>query len=239
MVIGAGVGTTLAIGYMLTTLAAVAAASYSVYSGYQQARASRAQGKAQQRMAEYNAEVLEQQAAAERLAGRKKEEFARVRATQVRQRHRYLKAKQQVQFAKAGVVAGEGTPLLVASEEAMQGKLQGLEEIWKGKLEKREHFARASALGAQAGASRMQGQWAKDLASSRAKGYILSGWVKGGTGMLGALGSGASALGSLASAGSTMAAGGGSASGPTGQQNFMNTGGGPSQQYYWNTGGGL
>lgn len=161
-----------------------ASAATSIYSGYAQARQEKAMGKAQARFAEYNAQVAEAQAATERQSGTAALRDARSRGVDIREKHRYLKAAQQARMAKSGVVAASGTPLLVAQEEAMQGKLRVMDEIWMGKMEKREHDIRASFFDAEAGMSRMQGDFAKKSAKERAKSSILSGWTSAGASLL-------------------------------------------------------
>lgn len=169
----------------LSVISTVATVAVSVYSGYAQAKQEKAMGKAQQRMANYNASVLDVQADAERQSGNATLRDARIRGEQIRDKHRYVKGAQQAALAKSGVVAGAGTPLLVASEEAMRGKLSVMDEIWKGKMAKREFDIRAGYFDAQAAGERMRGDWAKRAGDENAKSSILSGWISGGTALLG------------------------------------------------------
>jgi len=162
-----------------------ATAATSVYSGYAQARQAKAMGKAQQRMSEYNASLSDMQATGERQAGAADLRDARVRGAQIRERHRYLKGAQQAKLAKSGVVASEGTPLLVASEEAMRGKLDVMDKIWKGKMAKREHDTRAGYYESQAAGQRMEGAFAKKSANEQARSSILSGYISAGSSLMG------------------------------------------------------
>lgn len=168
-----------------TGVGTVASAATSIYSGYAQARQEKAMGKAQERFASYNAEVAEAQAATERQSGRATLRDARIRGEQIREKFRYVKGAQQAALAKSGVVASSGTPLLVAQEEAMRGKLEQLDEIWKGKMAKREFDIRAGYYENEAASQRMQGSFARKLGSERARNSILSGYVSAGTSLLG------------------------------------------------------
>jgi hypothetical protein len=144
-------------------------------------------GKAQQRMAEYNASLADMQADSERQAGAADLRDARIRGGQIRDRYRYLAGAQQARLAKSGVVASEGTPLLVASESAMNAKLDVLDEIWKGKMSQREHEIRAGYYDTQAAGQRMEGMFAKKSASERARSSILSGYISAGSSLLGGM----------------------------------------------------
>ena len=175
--------------YVMPALS-LASAGVSVYSGYQQARAERAMGKAQQRLATYNGQVAEAQAKTELQSGNAALRDSRIRAEQIRGRNRYIRASQQAAMAKSGIVATEGTPLLVSAEAAMESKLESLDEIWKGQMEKREHVVKAGYYTAQAKGSYMEGLMARKASSQKAKGYVLSGWGD-------AVGSLGSAFGSL------------------------------------------
>jgi hypothetical protein len=183
-----GMAATIGQGVITAGVGVVGSAATSIYSGYAQAREMKAMGKAQQRFAEYNASIADSQATGERQAGAASLRDARVRGEQIRERHRYLKGAQQAKLAKSGVVASAGTPLLVASEEAMRGKLDVLDEIWKGKMQKREHDIRAGYYESQAAGQRMEGAFAKKSAGEKARSSILSGYISAGSSLLGGVG---------------------------------------------------
>ena len=201
MGISAGIAT--AISLAVTAIASTATAVTSVAMGYYQARQARAQGEAQAKMAQYNAQLARNQqimaqnkAKEERDMGKYKEDLAMTRAQQVRAKRRRIQATQRAQLAKAGVISTEGTPLLVQSEEAMNTELATMDEMWKGRMERREHDITASQydykselMGHKAQYSLWQGQVAKENAKANAKNYIIGGWVSGSLEMLGGLGS--------------------------------------------------
>lgn len=134
--------------------ASVLAAGVATYSAVEQ-------GKAQERLGEYNAKVAEQEA---QDTSRK----AVLEAKLQREEAIREKAKARAIYAKAGIVDTTGSPLLLQVEQA-------------GELEKRaistevEGENRAMSLRAQGSAYRAQGASAKRAGYTSAAGSILSG----------------------------------------------------------------
>lgn len=178
----------MGLGAIIATVVTTAiSVTSSITAGYVQARNARAQGEAQRKMAEYNAKLAENQAKAERDMGKYKEDIGQVRAQQVREKRKRLMASQRAQYAKSGVTSTAGTPLLVESEEAMRTELATMDEMWQGRMERREHNMNAQQLDYRASYNRWQGEIAMDNAKANAKNYIIGGFVKGGAQLIGGI----------------------------------------------------
>jgi hypothetical protein len=87
-----------------SVVATVASTAYSAYSANEQ-------GKAQQKLADYNAAVMEQDAMVA-------ERDARIAANEKRRDNERFLSRQRALYAKAGVVGTTGSPLLVQAETA-------------------------------------------------------------------------------------------------------------------------
>lgn len=157
-------------------LSSTTSAISSVISAYMQARSLRAMGKAQQQLATYNGQIAQAQAKVEIQSGNAAERAARTRAVQIRERNRYTREGAQAAMAKSGVQTSAGTPMVVAAENVMASKLESLDEIWRGKMEKREHTVRANYNYAQANISFWEGAMARQGARAQARQAILNGW---------------------------------------------------------------
>jgi len=142
---------------------------------YQQSKQIRAQGKAQQQLAAYNAQVAEMQARTARQSGKYAEMAARTRAQQVKEKGRVVIASQRAAMAKAGVVGATGTPLLVAGESAQNLQVAALDQIWQGKMERRQYDIQARYQDAEARNYYYQGLLARKSANIQAKNVMLSG----------------------------------------------------------------
>lgn len=124
----------------------------AAYSSYQQ-------GKAQQRLNNYNAAVNDQ-------AALDRERDARVAANAQRAQAQRLMARQRALWAKAGVVGSAGTPLLVQAEQAGQLELGALETERTGNVQ-------AGQLRQQAVIDRMAGKAARTAGNLNAAATIL------------------------------------------------------------------
>lgn len=105
---------------IIGTVASAAGAGVSAYGSYQQ-------GKAQRRMAEYNAKVAEANA---KVAERDGREIANAQ----RRRNERILASQRASSAKSGVT-GVGTSLIVAADQTMQLELDALETERQGEIQ--------------------------------------------------------------------------------------------------------
>lgn len=143
----------------MASLAIVAAA---VVAGgqVQQGMAAKEEGKAMRKIAEYNAQVLEQQAvAAEQRAG-----YA---ATLQEREGRRLTARQRALYAKGGVMVDEGTSLTVLTETARELEMERLMVLREGKVAAGQ--ARSRAYGEQ-----LRGKAAERRGKAAFRGSLLS-----------------------------------------------------------------
>jgi hypothetical protein len=129
-------------------------AGVSAYSSYQQ-------GKAAQKLNNYNASVADQAAADKARDGR-------ILANNQRQQNQKLLSRQRALRAKSGVVGNTGTPLLVAADQAAQLEMGALETEITANSE-------ASRLRQQAVADRMAGKSARRAGNLGAAATILQG----------------------------------------------------------------
>jgi hypothetical protein len=135
-------------------VASAAGAGVSAYSSIQQ-------GKAQQRLNEYNAQVAEQAASDKARDGR-------IMANAQREQNRRLQARQRALYAKAGVVDTTGSPLLVQLEQAGQLEMAALQTEATSSTE-------AARLRQQAILDRMSGKAARQAGNLNAGATILQG----------------------------------------------------------------
>jgi len=133
---------------------AVAGAGYSAYSSVQQ-------GKATEKLNNYNAQLAEQNAnTAQRDAS--------IQANAVRQRNAFLAARQRTAYAKAGVVGDTGSPLTVEAEQAGYLEMGALDTQRTGDIQ-------AANLRQQATLDRMSGKIARTAGNMNATASILQG----------------------------------------------------------------
>ena len=146
------IGTTTA---LVIALAATAIGTgVSAYSQYQA-------GKAQQALNNRNAEISDQAA----LDAERDSRFA---ANEQRKKGEALKARQRALYAKAGVVAATGSPLLVQVEQAGELELTALDIERGGSIT-------AAQQRNQAVLDRMAGRSARTTANLNTAGTILQG----------------------------------------------------------------
>lgn len=190
IVLGTVAGVTITLGAVLSVGATIAGTAVSIstslYSANQQAKQARAQGKAQQQMANYNARVAEntqiaanQNAEAEMNAAREKTK--RQRADNQRLRDKQL----TIQATSGGTYSGSA--LLIDQDQLAEMKLGELDIMHEGKMKAREHKLQGMSAGAEAVGSKFSGQLARTSANRRAKSFINQGYVKSiGAGVKGA-----------------------------------------------------
>jgi hypothetical protein len=138
----------------ISMVAGLIGTGVSVYSSIEQ-------GKAQNRLAQYNAQMAEREA---KLAERR----GQLAAEAQRASGKALLARQRAGFAASGVVADVGSPLLVQAQQAgyaEQAVLQGLET----------GGAESDALNQQAVLDRYSGASAVSASKTNAFGTILQG----------------------------------------------------------------
>jgi hypothetical protein len=133
--------------------ATVAGAGVAAYSANEQA-------KSQQKMANYNASLMDSEAA-------QRNADARTAANAQRAQNDALRAKQRALYAKAGVVSA-GTPLLVQAEQAATMELAALDIERTGNLE-------AARMRSQADMDRMSGRAARSAGRLQVAGTVLQG----------------------------------------------------------------
>lgn len=123
------------------------------------------QGKAAQSAANYNAQVMETNAANERSASNQREEAQRRQA-------RMVLGQQRAAFAQSGTGL-EGSAADVMQQSAADAELDALTMRYEGDM-------RASGLMAQAGMERYEGRQARKAGNAQALGSILGGVSKYG-----------------------------------------------------------
>ena len=126
-----------------------------------QVAGSISQANAQSSAAKYNASVAEQNAKQAQALGYSNEE-------RLRERSRRLISSQRAALAKAGVDLGEGSPLLVQSEQAANNELDILYARYDSNMQ-------ASQYRSQAALSRMEARSAKTQGYTKAGASLLSG----------------------------------------------------------------
>lgn len=135
----------------LAVVSTVAAAGYSAYAQNQA-------GKAQQRMANYNAALAEQEAST-------RERDSRIQANAQRVQNERLLARQRALYAKAGVSMSTGTPLMVQADQAA--------ELERGAVDiERTGSVEAGRFRQQAALDRMSGRVARQGAKMQAVGTV-------------------------------------------------------------------
>jgi hypothetical protein len=132
---------------------------FTAYSQIERGRQAKRQSKDQERIAQRNALIREQDAEAERVA-------ARTNALQIEREGDALKARQRALFAKSGVET-RGTPLAVLVETAQNIEADKQTILRGGEIRGRRRLSEANIFRAQGSAARARGS-----AASRAS--ILS-----------------------------------------------------------------
>ena len=134
---------------------------------YQQGQAAEAQGKAEQKILDYNAKLKEQEAAAE--LARSQEE-----ARQFKLQGEGLQAGQRVGYAKGGVLA-VGSPALVLEETALNLEADRMRIIKEGYLAESFRRSEAEGLRFQGRAAKARGSNIKTASMYSAAGSLLTG----------------------------------------------------------------
>jgi hypothetical protein len=152
---GAAIAASSASSKWLTTaaIATIAAAGVTTAGTIQS-------GRAQAKMAEYNAQVAEREAAIAATG-------AEFEEAQFRRESKRLTATQRVRFAKSGVKPS-GSPLLVMEDTAVETERNALAIRYGGSLEAARATSRASL-------ERFGGRQAKKVSYYRAGGSLLTG----------------------------------------------------------------
>lgn len=119
------------------------------------------QGKAQNRLAQYNAQMAEREA---KLAERR----GQLAAEAQRRSNDQLLARQRAGYAASGVVVDVGSPLLVQAQQAGYAEMAILQELETGGME-------SDAFNQQAVLDRYEGASAKSASRLNAFGTILQG----------------------------------------------------------------
>jgi hypothetical protein len=139
-----------------------------MYGQYQQGRAAKEAGEAEQDIAEYNAKVAEQEGVAAQQA-------ALYEARKLDKEGRRLVARQRAGYAKAGVLMS-GTPLTVLEDTVAELEMDKFMILREGMLGKQRGESAATV-------SRLRGQAAKERGKNLYRGSILSTIGTGLTGL--------------------------------------------------------
>ena len=163
------------LGVVLAVAGAAVSISMGVASSRQQAKQARAQGKARQAMANYNAQVAENKQTAANQAAKAEMQATREKTRRQKSENQRLRDQQLTIQAKSG---GDfsGSALLVDADQLAEMKLQELDIMHQGELRAREHKITGMQAGAEATGSLFQGEMSRSLANQQAKGYIRQGW---------------------------------------------------------------
>lgn len=154
----------------VAAVATAASAAYGAYSSYQM-------GKAQERIANFNAKVKERNAALER------EQSGARQAAEARERERIL-SRQRSAYAAAGLDVSQGTPLMMEAAQDVELKLSSAENRWRSEVASRN-------LETGAEIDRLEGRMARYGAKQKAVGTLLSGVADTSNSILGSMKSGA------------------------------------------------
>ena len=130
------------------------------FGQYSQGQAAKTQGKAEQQILEYNATLKEREGAAEL-------ERARAEAEMFSKEGEAWQATQNVQIAKGGVLATEGTPALVLEKTRMELKADRMAIL-------REGFLSESFRKSEAENLRFEGRVAVAKGKNISTGYTLA-----------------------------------------------------------------
>jgi len=150
-----------------------AGTAVKTYGAIQQGRAADEQAEAQQDIANYNARMAERQAEEERKA-------AAEEAEKFREKGERFKAAQRATYGRAGVLATEGTPLLVLEDTARQLEEDRLSILRQGYLKSEYLMSKGRSQRWQGEAASARGKNIKRGANLSAVGTLLSGAAKAG-----------------------------------------------------------
>ena len=139
----------------------IAGGVMSAASSIQQGRLAAAQGRAEEKFAEFNAKMMEREA-------KSKMEAARIEEQRVSKRARAIAGRQRAAMAASGIDVSTGTALDILAETASEGYSDRALTLRQGLLQKVD-------LEAQAAASRAQGKLAKDMGkATRNNAYMMA-----------------------------------------------------------------
>ncbi|PCI27428.1 hypothetical protein COB52_04810 [Candidatus Kaiserbacteria bacterium] len=138
----------------------IAVAAISMVGSMMEARAQKQAGKSAQKVANYNAQLTDNQAKVE-------EDKAKYEAVRVRRKNRLALAQAQVNIGASGLQA-VGTPMDVMFDDVQQLELDALAVEWSGEVN--SDILKAKAVG-----QRYEGAVAKSNADAQATGTLISG----------------------------------------------------------------
>ena len=124
-------------------------------SQIQQGRLAKAQGSAQNKIAQYNAEQLERQAQA-------RMEAAHLQDDRVARQARLFKGAQRASIGKSGLSLSEGSPLDLQADTAYQFALDRAFTLRSGLLDSKSLKAQGTIQG-------VEGKWAKSYGAASAR----------------------------------------------------------------------
>ena len=152
----------------IAVIAIGAGAGIQAYGQYQQGKAAEAQGKAEQAILNYNAQLKERQAAAEL-------DRARAEALRFEKEGEALLGTQQVALAKGGVLTTVGTPALLLEQTAQELEADRMSILTEGFLAKSFRESEAEGLKFEGRAAKARGKNIKRGARLAAGGTLLTG----------------------------------------------------------------
>jgi len=140
----------------------------SATSAILQGQAASAQGRAQQKIANFNAEQKEREA-------RSRLKVSELEAERVSKREKIFKAEQRASFAKGGISISEFTPLDVLAESAGQFQIERALTLREGLVQSGQLRSQATNLRAEGSLSASLGRQAQTSSFLNAGTSILSG----------------------------------------------------------------
>jgi hypothetical protein len=155
----------------------------------QQGRLAKAQGSAQNKIAQYNAQQLERQSQA-------RMEAASMEESRVARQARLYQGAQRASIAKSGLSLTEGSPLDLQADTAYQFALDRAFTLRSGLID-------SQSLQAQGVIQRVEGKWAKGFGKSSAQNSYMqaAGTILGAAYMAGKGASGAGSAGGSSTSG--------------------------------------
>lgn len=170
-------------GIIATVVGTAVSVSTSLYAASQQAKQARAQGKAQQAMANYNARVAENQQTAANQNAKVELQNAKNESERQKRVNKEMLARQEAAQMKTGGTFS-GSAILTEEDQLQEMKLMELDILHQGEMRAREHKLTAMQAGASAMGSQYQGNMAREMANYRAKSIWESGQISAATSLL-------------------------------------------------------
>ena len=159
------------------TIAIIAGGVLTAKGQIDAGRAAEAQGKAEQRIAQFNALQKEREA-------KSRVEAAGLEEERVAKKQKIFQAEQRVRFAKSGITVGEGTELDFLVETAGEFATERALTLRQGLVESSQLKGQAKILRAQGALAKSLGKAAKRSSRFKAAGTILT--AVGASGVLNA-----------------------------------------------------